>query len=276
MKLSIITISLNNISGLRLTAESILEQTYDDYEWIVIDGGSHDGTREFLEASNKNITFWCSEKDKGIYNAMNKGIARAKGDYILFLNSGDTLYRNTTLQEALEKCNDYDIVYGDAMFMHKKGARRWVYDDILTMKRMYEHSINHQSTFIKASLLKLQGYDESYHIAADWKRFVEWLKEGKTFKHIDIIIANYDTTGLSTTNEDIAHAERDRFFKELYTTEVVDVLKDWLSFQNKPCILTRRFCNSNRLYRRLIRSNLHFISWIDDLKKWVKRLYSKI
>lgn len=265
MKLSIITVTLNNIQGLRLTAESILSQTSNDFEWIVIDGGSSDGSKEFIESHDKDISFWCSEPDTGIYNAMNKGIAKAKGEYLLFLNSGDTLYCDTTLQEALLQCNNADVVYGDAMILYKKRPKRWVYDDVLTMKRMYEYSINHQSTFIKSALLKQQGYDETYRITADWKRFVEWLKEGKVFKHINLIVSNYDTTGISTVNKEEAHAEHNRIFKEIYPAEVVEVFEDWFSFQNKPCILTRRFCKSNWLYRRLIRSNLHFISWIDGI-----------
>ncbi len=267
MKLSIITVTLNDVQGLRVTAESILSQTSTDYEWIVIDGGSSDGTPELLALNNEKIAFWCSEKDHGIYNAMNKGIAKAKGEYLLFLNSGDTLYSNKTLQEALSQCHNADVVYGNAMFLYRKRPYHWVYDDVLTIKRMYEHSINHQSTFIKAALLKQRGYDETYKIAADWKRFVEWLKEGKVFKHIDVTVANYDTTGISSANEERSRAERDRFFKELYPAEVVDVLEDWQTFQNKPCILTRRFCASSKLYKRLIRSNLHFISWIDSMRK---------
>ena len=90
-KLSIITVNLNNREGLRKTAESVVSQTYKDYEWIVIDGGSTDGSKELIEQYAEHISYWVSEPDKGIYNAMNKGIRQAHGEYFLFLNSGDSL-----------------------------------------------------------------------------------------------------------------------------------------------------------------------------------------
>ncbi len=267
MKLSIITINYNNVAGLEKTAQSVLSQSCTDYEWLVIDGGSSDGSRDFLLQHDAKIAYWCSEKDNGIYHAMNKGIKMAQGEYMLFLNSGDALYDSTTLDRVLEEGLYSDIVYGDAWFQYPKHPRRWVYDDHLTMKRMYEYSINHQSTFIKSSLLKVQGYDETYKIAADWKRFVEWLKEGRSFRHINIMVSIYDTTGLSTKCEDVSCKERDRFFRELYPAEVIDVLKDWASFQNKPCLLTRKYCNDDWVFNRLIRSNLHFISWLYKIFK---------
>ena len=89
MKLSIITVNLNNLEGLKKTYESVVSQTFTDYEWLVIDGGSTDGSREFIEQHQDKFAYWCSEPDKGIYNAMNKGIVRAKGEYLNFMNSGD-------------------------------------------------------------------------------------------------------------------------------------------------------------------------------------------
>lgn len=267
MKLSIITINYNNLVGLKKTTQSILSQSYNGYEWIVIDGGSDDGSREFLTKYNANIAYWCSEKDNGIYNAMNKGIVKAQGDYVLFLNSGDYLYDESVLSKVF--CNDIDadILYGNAYFLYKKHPRVWIYDDTLTLKRLYEYSINHQSTFIRTVLLKECGYDESYKIAADWKRFVEWFQEGKIFKHIPIIVSVYDTTGISTKHCDMVLEERDRFFPELYSLAVIDVLKDWSSFQNKPCLLTRELCNASKVLTRIIRSILHFLAFIHSISK---------
>lgn len=272
MQLSIITINYNNLIGLRKTAESVISQSYHDYEWIVIDGGSKDGSKDYIEKHKNSISFWCSEQDKGIYNAMNKGIEKACGQYILFLNSGDVLYNEDTLRNIFYSSkysaidySDADILYGDAFLNYAKHSRRWVYDDVLTLKKLYKYSINHQSAFIRTSLLKEQGYDESYKIAADWKRFTEWLIEGRRFKHLPIIVSCYDTNGISTRNVDLAHKERDRFFAEFYPQEVIDVLKDWVTFQNKPCLETRQFCNENKLFKRLIRSNLHFITWLKKI-----------
>ena len=90
--LSIITVNLNNCDGLQKTIDSVVGQTFTDYEWIVIDGGSMDGSRELIEQYADCLAYWCSEPDNGIYNAMNKGISRATGEWLLFLNSGDSLF----------------------------------------------------------------------------------------------------------------------------------------------------------------------------------------
>ena len=93
-KLSIITINYNNLEGLKRTVESVINQTSKEFEYIVIDGGSNDGSGAYIESKSEHIDYWVSEPDKGIYNAMNKGIAKASGEYLLFLNSGDHLFSN--------------------------------------------------------------------------------------------------------------------------------------------------------------------------------------
>ena len=103
MKLSIITINFNNKDGLKRTIESVISQKFQEFEWIIIDGGSSDGSKLLIEEVARNnkklVSYWCSEPDGGIYPAMNKGIDKAKGEYILFLNSGDTLHNKNVLQE---------------------------------------------------------------------------------------------------------------------------------------------------------------------------------
>ena len=113
MTLSIITINYNNLEGLKKTIESVCSQTYRDYEWIVIDGGSTDGSRELIEENKSHIHYWVSEPDNGIYHAMNKGIAQAKGDYCQFLNSGDYYIAPNTLQQVFSHDELADVNYGD-------------------------------------------------------------------------------------------------------------------------------------------------------------------
>lgn len=262
MKLSIITITLNNIAGLKATAQSIHSQSFKDYEWIVIDGGSEDGSTEYIKNIANRLSYWCSEKDSGIYNAMNKGINVANGEYLLFLNSGDTLHSEKTLEEVFVKEYSTDILYGNTKFIHPKHSYIRCFDDPLTLKALYYCSINHQSTFIRSSLLKDVGYDEKYRIVADWKKFVEWFKDGRTFRHLNLVIADYDMSGISTLNQELLQKEKDRFWSELYSSDVIDVLKDWETFQNKPCLQTRAYCLESRLFRRIIRTNLHIITWI--------------
>ena len=113
MKLSIITINFNNRNGLEKTIESVTSQTCKDFEWIIIDGGSTDGSRELVEKKQKYITYWCSEPDSGIYNAMNKGIKKAKGDYCFFLNSGDRLHDKDVMMNVLGELDGTDFVSGN-------------------------------------------------------------------------------------------------------------------------------------------------------------------
>ena len=109
-KLSIITINYNNQSGLQRTVESIVNQTWKEFEYIVIDGGSTDGSAAYLESQNKIFDYWVSEKDLGIYNAMNKGIKAATGHYLLFLNSGDELLNDKVLAQNHHNLENKDLV----------------------------------------------------------------------------------------------------------------------------------------------------------------------
>ena len=103
MKLSIITINYNNLAGLQRTIDSVVCQTWHDYEWIIIDGGSSDGSKELIEQYQEYITYWCSEPDKGIYNAMNKGIDHAHGDYLIFMNSGDAFASKKCIRKSVRE-----------------------------------------------------------------------------------------------------------------------------------------------------------------------------
>src|SRR6478735_1115877 len=115
IQLSIITINYNNLQGLQKTIESVVSQSFKDFEYIIIDGGSTDGSKVLIEKYSESITYWVSEKDNGIYPAMNKGIQVANGEYLLFLNSGDWFYENTTLSMAIPMLRPFDIVYGNTM-----------------------------------------------------------------------------------------------------------------------------------------------------------------
>lgn len=173
IKLSIITVNYNNCSGLHKTLVSVQKQTArDSFEFIIVDGKSTDGSLELInEYDTLLIDKWISESDNGIYEAMNKGISIAEGEYLLFLNSGDWLYNDF----VIESCLPYfkaDIVYGNAWF--KKGKREWVekYPSKLSFYFFYQYTLNHQSTFIKASLFNDYGmYREDLKINSDWEFF---------------------------------------------------------------------------------------------------------
>lgn len=195
MKISIITINYNNIHGLKKTIRSVIEQTYHNIEYIIIDGGSTDGGKEFIEKNSTNIYYWVSEKDKGLYNAMNKGIQKSTGDYLIFMNSGDTFFNKHVLSEIFEKDYTADILYGSTIYNYDKGG-------IIRHPRsinIMEHELPfcHQSCFIKGSLMREYQYNESYRFIADYAFFYQCYKEGKTFEQISKIVSIYDTKGVS-------------------------------------------------------------------------------
>ena len=199
MKLSIITVNKNNSSGLEKTIKSVLYQTYTDFEYIIIDGNSTDGSVEVLKKYNEKIYYWVSEPDTGIYNAMNKGIRKARGEYCLFLNSGDWLIDNTTLVnlfDELKHTEDAGIYYTDCIATnHPFNAPKSIDINYLVI-----HNLNHQNSLIKRSLFLEHGlYNEKYMIAADYDF---WLREFWTYKtkftYIKTNIAGYDSFGISS------------------------------------------------------------------------------
>ena len=164
-KISVITINYNEKEGLRKTIQSVVGQTYADIEYIVIDGGSTDGSKELIETYQDKIHYWISEPDSGIYNAMNKGIRAATGDYLLFMNSGDCFFEQDTVSKA-EKLmvDDYGIYYGDLIYFNKRKKKYedWIFPNKLSLGFFIENSLPHQGSFIKRSLFEsISMYNEN-------------------------------------------------------------------------------------------------------------------
>ena len=231
MTLSIITITYNNLEGLKRTAESILSQTYKDFEWLVIDGGSKDGTKEYIESLERQPDYWCSEPDSGVYDAMNKGIAKATGEYLLFMNAGDSFYKETILKDVYKNFPQADIVYGDAMFHYAHRTREMKHPDQLTLDYFCRCSLCHQATFIRASLLqKCGGYSTDYRIVSDWRQWIVWLKDGRSFVHLPLIVCNYMMDGLSSINVRLSVEEREKVFKEILPSWQVGLYIDMCEY----------------------------------------------
>lgn len=214
LKLTIITINYNNKAGLLKTFESIKNQTWLNFEYIVIDGGSTDGGKELIE-NNKQINYWVSEKDSGVYNAMNKGIMAATGDYIIFMNSGDFFYDNNVL-EKVEKSFDTNIsiLYGNTVYFNDDNYRREeTPPNKLSFGFFYYSGINHQAAFIKRSLFsKHFFYNESYKICSDWEFFIYVIcARNESYLHLEEYICYYDFSGISADpkNLHLYHEERE-------------------------------------------------------------------
>lgn len=216
MKLSIISINLNNKSGLKRTIDSILSQTNQTFEYIVIDGSSEDGSVDILKNTSR-INHYLSEKDTGVYDAMNKGIKMASGDYLLFLNSGDYLKDSTTIEKILPQLTDEDIIYGSLELQREKENERIDFTENLTFRTFVNlsTSLGHPSTFIKSSLFTKFGlYNTNYKIVSDWAFFVQVIvKENVTTKRIINTVSVFDLTGMSSnpSNRDKIIAERNHF-----------------------------------------------------------------
>lgn len=201
-KLSIITINYNNKKGLQKTVNSVFEQTSSDYEYIIIDGNSSDGSQEVLKLYNAKIDFWISEQDSGIYNAMNKGIRKASGEHLLFLNSGDTLCNKNIIEDLSVKIiNEADIYYGNINAVDNNGYKELrLFPEKLNFNFFLEKTITHQAAIIRKSLFDdVFYYNESFKLVSDWEFFICAIcKFNKTYEKLNLTITNYGLDGVSS------------------------------------------------------------------------------
>lgn len=219
-KVSIITVNYNNFKGLEKTIKSIINQTQGNYEFIVIDGGSTDGSKELIEMYSEKIDYWVSEPDSGVYNAMNKGIKAATGDFVIFMNSGDTFYENTVLEKVNPLLTDeFDIYYGDNYKVKQNSKRKKTYPEKLTFYFFYNSCINHQATFIRRKLFfDYFLYNENFKIVSDWEFFIYVICiENRSSKYLKMTICNYDFTGISSKNKNIADLEKKIVFDKYFS-----------------------------------------------------------
>lgn len=215
-KLSIITINYNNLEGLKRTVESLVNQTWREFEYIVIDGGSTDGSAEYIQSQSANIDYWVSEPDKGIFHAMNKGIKVSNGDYLLFLNSGDHFYDDTVLEMNHPFVKYHDLVCFNLKIINTKSSKIIVPPEELRFSDMYVGSLPHQATFIKKDLFTTIGlYDENYKVVSDWKFFIVALfKNNCSYKKINATLSCYYLDGISSTtdfSEETNHVLKENF-----------------------------------------------------------------
>ncbi|WP_406535485.1 glycosyltransferase family 2 protein [Methanobrevibacter sp.] len=212
--ITIVTINLNNKDGLKRTIESVVNQTFfDKVEYVIIDGGSTDGSVDVIKEYDDNIAYWCSEPDGGIFPAMNKSIEHINGDYVLYLNSGDILNKNNVIERVYGEL-DKDIVYGNEYKVNnKKTLAR--FPDKLTEAFFKRSALPHQSTFIRTELLKEHNYSTDWKVLGDWSWLRERIMVDKvSYKHLNFPISDYDLNGFSTINQKLFFAERDKYYKQ--------------------------------------------------------------
>ena len=284
MTLSIITINYNNAEGLRKTLASVASQTFRDFEHIIVDGGSKDGSveiireyadklaspksspkgKDFNTADYSSLPFregagvgyqvrWISEPDKGIYNAMNKGIMMASGEYLLFLNSGDCLVDKYTLLKVLAYNLDADIVYGNCIQVWLDGTMKKVdYPHHVTGKTLFNGTLPHQASFIRKRLFDIIGnYSECYKIVSDWEFYFKALfLHNCSFKFIDIYVCLFDMHGISNSDEYMSLLGRER--NDVFKKYIPLLYEDYMELNHITSLINSRTYKVIVLTKRLL------------------------
>jgi glycosyltransferase involved in cell wall biosynthesis len=217
--LSVITIVYNNMRDIERTMLSVLNQTYDGIEYIVVDGASNDGTLEIIKRYENRVAKLISEKDKGIYDAMNKGLALATGDYVIFMNSGDEFYAHDTVAKVFATAPDADIYYGETEMVNDEreslGQRRHKAPDKFNWRSFkYGMSVSHQAIYIRRTLA--EPYDPQYQLSADIDWIIRAAKKAEKIVKVDGYVAKYLVGGMSKAKHKQSLLERFDIMKRHY------------------------------------------------------------
>ncbi|MEI8140397.1 MAG: glycosyltransferase family 2 protein [bacterium] len=270
MKLSIITINLNHADGLEKTVKSVIGQTFKDFEFIVIDGGSKDSSLDVIRAYADLITRWVSEPDTGIYNAMNKGLHLAQGEYVYFLNSGDQFYSPLVLDTIFTGAGPIeDMVYGD--FMRANATEVNPADlqpDILTLFRFFRRGLCHQTIFYKRILFASLGdYDETFMIAADWDFTIRVLLADRSTRHLPVTVVNCEGAGISETQAQLSSREKDIIMKQHLPQAIYQDYRR-IQFLEEECRSLKEFENwTAQIRNRNLLTNIAMVTlWF--VHKW--------
>jgi len=231
-KITVITINLNNAEGLRRTIKSVVEQHQRNIEYIVIDGGSTDGSLDVIREFADKIHYWVSEKDSGIYEAMNKAIDLATGYYLNFLNSGDHYSNPLSLKMLLDSSDQKDIVYGNISVVEENNT--WVkkYPAYLNFKYLMVDTLPHPASLIRKRMFDIIGfYDTSLKVVADWKFFIlAVIRHKASYIYVDKNIAHFYYDGISSNSDNQGLITNER----IYTlNECFPMRMEWINFKQK-------------------------------------------
>lgn len=215
--ISIITVSFNAEKTIRKTIESVINQTYKNIEYIIIDGESKDNTVNIIKEFNKNINYWCSEKDHGIYDAMNKGLKIANGDFVIFLGADDIFFSDTTLEDIIEKLDEKYVCYGDSYITQI----RKIYWGKFNKYKISIGNICHQAIFYPKKIYKTKHYKTEYKIYADYVYNLELFPFYK-FKYLNETISIFNYNGVSSSKNDSCFS-KDQYYIILKTLGILPV-----------------------------------------------------
>lgn len=272
MLISVITINFNNCEGLRKTIQSVLNQTYQDFEYIIVDGGSTDGSKEIIERSFREVCGnihlkWISEIDNGIYNAMNKGVRMATGDYCQFLNSGDTFFSSTVLEKVVKIGIETDIVVGNTMFSN---GIKFLSPDEASLELFIHGSLSHPASYTKRELLLKNPFDESLKIVADMKFFLTSIVlDNATYQPLDVMVARFVLDGISCKQQELRLMERNEVLKSLIPARILSDYRKFLGDTDEYYKLYTTVYSS-RLKWILYNISLFFTKLCSINRGWVK------
>lgn len=277
-KFSIITVVFNDKQGVERTIKSVVDQTYKDFEYIIIDGGSTDGTVDVIKKYDDRITHWVSEPDKGIYNAMNKGIKVASGEYCNFMNAGDTFADNSVLERVTEVCNDSSVMTGDTQTCHLEHGqvtfdKIWHSpEEIIGGWKLINDALSHQSSFMKTKLLKNNPYNEDFKICSDWQFFVdEIVMKGESYQKIPFVVSCFDGNGISNPrNRDIIIEERKKFLSTVLPHRVCVDYEDFIHGRTPLERILRQKGENSFIYSFLTFIAVSYVFLVDGIKKYLK------
>lgn len=251
-KLSIITINRNNSKGLEKTIKGVLSQTFKDFEYIIIDGASIDDSVDVIKKYEDKVSCWVSEPDGGIFNAMNKGIMKAKGEYVQFSNSGDWFVNSDVLSKVFENDPKEGIIFGNIIKIQNgiKTVDKGIGTSNVTFYHLFLGTINHPATFARRELFKKYGlFTETYKYVNDWEWFVRTVGLSNTsVRYIDLNISFFDMIGNSNDTYEYYETERKPILRELVPHRIIE---DYNRFYYSEEIL--KSINSHFLSRLLFR-----------------------
>lgn len=261
--ITIVTVSYNAVETIEKTILSVINQTYYNIEYIIVDGGSTDGTVDIIKKYVDKITYWVSEPDKGIYDAMNKGIIKASGQWINFMNVGDWFNNNNVISDVVSQINDNAIiVYGDIIKMLPDIQYYERAEPLTLLKRKMVFS--HQATFVRTDYHKKYLFDLSFRSSADY-HFIynSYYKRNVLFQYIPLLVANYDESdGMSKNNWTLAYRENYRIW-EIENNKVKLLLMEFKLCKIRLRKLVKSFLPSslvNKVQKYLLNKRGHKIA----------------
>lgn len=263
MLISIITINYNNVAGLKKTMDSVYVQTYTSIEYIIIDGGSTDDSKAYIESCQQDLAYWISEPDKGIYHAMNKGIDKATGDYLLFLNSGDCLVDELVIERFVGFNPSEGIVYGDPMVRDSDKWIRKFMPKQMSIGVALTHTLNHQAEFYNRGVFCDNfRYDTSYKMISDWILTNNAIIfKSCTIKYIDLAVCFFEDPGISDDFQ-LRKSERQRYLRETFDPVFLKLLHDYSKLYS-----TSQAIHDSFLVQVALKSLLLKAQWVRYFKK---------